>query len=300
MTCAIIIVTYNPDKDTLSYIANLTGEQNQIIVVDNSTSSIDLALLEQQPQIEVIRNGGNLGLALALNQGVDMALEKGINDIFLFDQDSRIPEAFIEKMLAFKREKAEDDCVVIAPNFIDTNIGTEARFSILEKWHWHNVSCSDRLEPLNVSFAITSGSLLDGRLYKKLGPFREDYFIDHVDSEYCLRASTQNMKIQVNCNVTLRHTIGARTIKKFLGITIKPNHHSPVRRYYIFRNGTRVSIEYGKNIPSVISLNIARLIHEILSVLLYEHSKWKKIKAMMIGLWHGIVGHMGPAPTKVS
>ncbi|GAB4295939.1 MAG: rhamnosyltransferase [Thiohalomonadaceae bacterium] len=299
MSCAIIIVTYNPDKETLDYIRDLSSKENHIIVVDNSTRPIDFSLLEHCPALRLIRNGGNLGLATALNRGVQSALAAGINEIFLFDQDSRVPSGYIENMLLFKRDTAEKDCVIVAPNFIDTNIGTEARFSILNKWRWHNMSCSDTSSPMYVSFAITSGTLLDGTLHQKLGPFRDDYFIDHVDSEYCLRAISNGMKIKVNCAVVLQHTIGSRTMRKLLGITIKPNNHPPVRRYYILRNGVRTAIEYGWRYPSVISLNFARAMHELLAIVFFENNKRKKLAAVLVGTWHGIVNRMGPAPTSI-
>lgn len=262
-------------------------------MVDNSTAEIDIEVLFPDEHLLLIKNGGNLGLATALNRGVDKAIALGFEDIFLFDQDSRIPDNFITDMLEFKRDKADPSTVIIAPNFIDTNIGTEARFSVLKKWRWHNVSCSDGIAPLFVSFAITSGTLLDAKLHKKLGPFRDDYFIDHVDSEYCLRSISKGLKVRINCNVRLSHQIGERCIKRLVGLTIKPNNHNHIRRYYIFRNGARLSFEYGSRFPSIITLNIARMIHEILSVLFFEENKPHKMRSIGKGILHGITNKMG-------
>jgi rhamnosyltransferase len=43
---------------------------------------------------------------------------------------------------------------------------------------------------------ISSGSALSAAAYRKLGPFREDYFIEYIDIEYCLRAVSQNVPVR--------------------------------------------------------------------------------------------------------
>jgi len=178
---------------------------------------------------------------------------------------------------------------------LDTNSNTYAKFINLTKWSWNTLSCKDNptKDVLFVDFAITSGSLLDYNKYKENGIFREDYFIDHIDSEYCLRASTNNLKIAVNCEICIRHQIGQRTKHKFLGLTIKPNHHDASRRYYIARNGIRTILKYYRRYPSVVSLNFARLVHETISILLYEKHKINKIAALICGIFDGFIGRMG-------
>ena len=144
-----------------------------------------------------------------------------------------------------------------------------------------------------MDFAITSGSLIDYQKHLKVGPFRDDFFIDHIDSEYCIRVSLHNYKIAINCSSQLKHKIGDRTVKKLLGITIKPNNHSPLRRYYIARNGLYICFKYGWFWPSIVFLNFARLAHELISVIFFEDNKFKKIYALMLGVYDAIAGRMG-------
>ena len=40
---------------------------------------------------------------------------------------------------------------------------------------------------------ISSGSAISAAAYRKLGAFREDYFIEYIDIEYSLRANSRNV-----------------------------------------------------------------------------------------------------------
>jgi rhamnosyltransferase len=80
---------------------------------------------------------------------------------------------------------------------------------------------------------------------------------------------------------------------------LKPNFHSPLRRYYIARNGVRTALDYGGLWPVYVGLIFFRLSHELLSALLFEDRKMQKLKAMGHGVVHGLVGRMGPCPLTV-
>jgi rhamnosyltransferase len=141
--------------------------------------------------------------------------------------------------------------------------------------------------------AITAGTLISVDRFNQIGLFNESYFIDFVDNDYCLRAAMLGLTVAVNCKVVLNHAIGRREEKSFLGLSIKPNHHAPNRRYYIARNGVFTAIKYFYSYPSYALLIAIRLAHEFLSILLYESNRRKKAVAMIGGIKHGFHGKMG-------
>lgn len=289
---AIVIVTFNPDSETLKYLNTLNTNNATVFIIDNSNHDIDFKNLKQTDNIQITRYGKNLGLAFALNDGIEQAAEQNIHNIFLFDQDTRVDDDFFNNMLAFKENNSDEAYSVYAPDFIDTNSNTHARFSILNRFSWHTVECNQSATQVT-TFAITSGSLIDYETYKKVGGFDTRYFIDHIDSEYCVRAAKAGFKVIINCKALLRHSIGDRTVHRFLGLTIKPNHHDASRRYYIARNGMHMTIKHGFRYPSLMTLHIARIGHEVLSVLFYENQKFKKMLAIFIGTLHGVIGKLG-------
>ena len=288
---AIVIVTFNPDLETLQYFKTLATNGSSVFIIDNSDRDIDFSNLAQIDNLHITRNGKNLGLAWALDDGIEQAAEKHIFDIFLFDQDTRVEDDFFDKMLAFKNNHGNDRYSVYAPDFIDTNSNTHAKFSVLDRFRWHTVDCRQS-STQTTTFAITSGSLINYGIYKKIGGFDTRYFIDHIDTEYCVRAARAGYKVIINCMVQLRHSIGSRTVHKFLGLTIKPNHHNAARRYYIARNGIDMMKKHGLRYPSLLTLHVAIISHETLSVLLYEDQKLKKLFAILVGTIHGFTGKM--------
>ncbi len=89
---AIVTVTYHPDHALLR--AQMAGlpKDSLWILVDNGSSGSDLALLKQiaaeRPETIIIANNTNLGLAAALNKGVDHAVDAQKSHVLLLDQDS--------------------------------------------------------------------------------------------------------------------------------------------------------------------------------------------------------------------
>ena len=239
----------------------------------------------------------NYGLSTALNIGLQLAGKEKYENIFLLDQDSRPFENFFKEMLKFKEEIdiLISNCALYVPNFYDRNSKTFAKFPSLTRFSLKHSTC-DVMQSgpcSRATIAITSGTLINYTKYQKIGPLKDEYFIDFIDNEYCLRLYTLGYRLAINCDVTLDHAIGARTVRKFIGFSIKPNFHPSLRRYYIARNGIRTSLAYGCHYPSYIPLILARMIHEFFSIILFENSKYIKIKAIMYGIYHGIIGRMG-------
>lgn len=290
-----VVVTYRPSDEVGSNILRIAAQVNHVCVVDNSERPHDWGGLDGK-NITVISNAANLGIACALNQGVSMLFEHSIDDVLLFDQDSVIPDGFAEGMCHFRNRLSHPGVSICAPNFVDVNSNTQAWFAQLGRWRYRSVWCEgEGKPPLRVNFAITSGTLFGREVWQRLGRFRDDYFIDHVDSEYCLRAARSGIPVIINCGLLLQHAIGNRTVRKLLGVTIKPNNHSPLRRYYITRNGIRVMLEYGVSYPSFVFLSLARLVHEILAVMFFESERLAKLRAILRGVVDGLLGRMGPA-----
>jgi len=294
--CAVVIVTFFPDQSSIKTIKAYTAACSFVVVVDNTpdTSSVEFP---EAGNLLIVRLGENMGLATALNRGIHLAGGKGYQNIFLFDQDSSASSDYFNDMLLFKKktDKKYSNCAICVPNFFDRNSQTFSKFPVIGRFILRHFTCENfhTIPPDRSVMAITSGSLLDYEKVKIIGGMREDYFIDFLDNEYCMRVYAAGYRIAINCNVTLDHAIGNRVTKKFIFLTVKPNHHLPVRRYYITRNGLRTAFDYKKAYPSYFLLITARLSHEILSIILYEKLKTKKLRAMLWGFFHSLSNTMG-------
>ncbi|MET5116689.1 glycosyltransferase family 2 protein, partial [Burkholderia pseudomallei] len=64
--------------------------------------------------------------------------------------------------------------------------------------------------PQRCAFLISSGSVISRGANARLGRFDEALFIDHVDTEYCLRAQAHNVPLYVEPSLVLNHRKRAR------------------------------------------------------------------------------------------
>lgn len=281
MRFGVVVVLFEPDNDILDSLSQYIKEDIILCAVDNSKEKTKFPY-----DCEYIHNANNGGIAGAFNKGISILLSKGCDFIFTFDQDSILPKNFFSSMSHFISEKKAK---MVVPDFIDINSKTHAAFVKLTPWKY-TVTREEEV----TAFAISSGMGFDVSIWNMIGPFTEQYIIDHVDTELCLKAVTHNIKIFVNYNICLEHQIGNRSVHKFIGVTLKPNHHNFKRKYYIVRNGTHLSFKYFFQYPSYFYLNILRVIHETLCVILYEKDKKRKLIYIFKGLIHAMLNKLGP------
>lgn len=292
MKISATVVTYNPNFEHVSNIMKISSQFDKVYVVDNSEKRKDILDFKDSENISLIENGKNLGIANALNFGLNQSFQDGFDICATFDQDSTIDDNFRASMeeKAVQCIEKDSSTIIVAPNFFDRNSKSFAMFSKLTKWTCKNFRLESSIDELiPSSFAITSGALIFLDNFRKVGEYNEEYFIDHVDSEFCLRAQRLGYSTYIAPSVVLNHSIGNRTKHKLLGITIKANNHSPQRRYFIIRNGIAMTVDNFFVFPSHTYLCFARLVHELLAIVFFEDDKFKKTKAVTFGVIDGFL-----------
>ena len=300
-----LIVTLNPASDFFSTLDIFYTQFNQIIIVDNGSDSGSHRLLEIETQkrnrsLNVLFNKTNLGIATALNQGLQWAIAKGYHQIIAFDQDSQPMPGMVTALTdAFMANSKDGYLAVVAPVVTHPTVNIQARYlRPKNKLAFERVSCDgDVLE--NVTYAITSGSLFDLSVYQEIGPFQDDFFIDYVDIEYCLRARDKEYRTIVACNAYLQHHLGNQQQRKFLSRTFYPTFHSVTRWYYISRNRTWTLGRYAIKFPYWLFFEIGVTINSILRMLLFEDHRLAKIRAILVGTLDGLIGRMGRIPDSI-
>ncbi|MBT1070964.1 glycosyltransferase [Pelotalea chapellei] len=287
-----VLVAFAPTLAQVVSIRTISLELDYMFVVDNTEGGASFLLSDNLPEnIFVLVNNNEGGIAGALNVGIKAAIKKlGDCFIFLLDQDSCLPALFFERQYSFAMENKK---MVVAPKYIDINSKTFGNYTKLCKWRIENINGETMSLPFETTFAITSGTMIFSSLFEKIGLFREDYFIDHVDSEFCIRLHRSGHMILINPDVVFEHAIGKRKLKIFLRIKFKPNFHSPLRRYYAVRNGIFMVRHHFKCFPSILWLLILRMGYEYMGIILFENDKLMKLKALFLGLIDGILPKVG-------
>src|SRR3990172_9442741 len=87
-----IVVTYRPDIDRLTALLTAARPQvDRLVIIDNGTDTGEIALLRKLTSAQNcvhMEMQKNIGLAAALNKGIQWAGEQASSHVLFLDQDS--------------------------------------------------------------------------------------------------------------------------------------------------------------------------------------------------------------------
>ncbi len=241
MKIAASVILYNPGDAVISNIQSYCSHSGKLYVIDNTEegASIREALL-QLPNVEYIHDGQNEGLSKRLNTACNNAIKDGFDWLLTMDQDSSFTgDDFLKYVNCCGNFQGKEEVALF---------GVLNSREIVES----TPGCSFT-EDNNI---ITSGSLMNLNLFKKIGPFDEALFIDSVDHDYCISAEQAGYKTIKITNIFLLHELGSSvyraSIKTLYLWRKKKDLHSPLRLYYMYRNMLYLTRKYeNKNVPLV-------------------------------------------------
>lgn len=260
-----VVVLYNPSEAVIDNIKSYINDLDILFVVDNSDIK-EVAIIEtlqKNSKTHYLCNGGNQGIAHALNIGAIKSIEMGYEWLLTMDQDSSAHSNMLSEMLKY----IDNDLSVITPFHANA---------------YHPYSSSSETSSFILT-TMTSGNLLNLSVYANSKGFKEEFFIDYVDSEYCLQSHLNNYKIiQVN-HAVLNHNLGDLKKHQFLWKHFFSTNHSPIRRYYITRNRFKIIELYQNHFPEYCNFEKSRFLVDFIIVLLYEKQKIAKFRMMFSG-----------------
>ena len=287
--CAVI-VTFYPAAEIIENVAALLEQVDEVVIVDNGSGAEAKELLQRlnrYPAVSVIYNLDNLGIAAALNIGIRHAKAAGHPWVATFDQDSKVTPGMIRSMLQTYDTYPEKGKVAsLSPRYQNQLTGQIAtnRSKPLR---------DERLRYAEVLVVMTSGNLIKTSVFDSIGYFNESLFIDHVDSEFCLRCASRGYKILEVNEAILSHSTGAPVQHRFLGKLRSTSNHSILRRYYIARNGIYVYKKFAFTYPLWIANDAYRFLKALIMLVLFETDKRQKLAAIIKGIMHGLTAKMG-------
>ncbi|NOX76409.1 MAG: glycosyltransferase [Gammaproteobacteria bacterium] len=280
-TCAVV-VTYFPDDDVVSRLKKIQKQLPTIIIVDNASNEHCLSVLRKfssMGSVSLVENEDNEGVGKALNQGASIALVEGFSWVLTLDQDTLISEDMFDTLAQVYDESGRRS-PLIGSNYMELS-------SKRQIVHGDSISGQNFLEQKTV---ITSGMLVSLGLFRRIGGFREDYFIDSVDHEYCLRTRDNHFPVMISCKLLMWQTIGRPRPD---GKRVLVFDHPPIRKYYMARNTIVTLREYFMREPVWALRQVIRLVVELVSIVLFEKDKWNKGYAFCRGIVDGIKNKMG-------
>jgi rhamnosyltransferase len=286
-----VVVAYHPRSGELeASVKGLLINFKAVVVVWNGPHPLKAPTFLKDKRIHLLDMKDNVGLARALNVGIDKAFQSGAAWVYLSDQDSILPPDFRKRMVEYSGHIPKDMKVAtIGPRYFNETTHENNRFIQMSFLRVNRVGHSFDKPFLEAEYLITSGSFLRQTAFLEVGPMREELFIDFIDIEWSLRAKRMGYKAIALPDVTIHHRLGDFGFN-FLGMMFPI--HSPLRIYYYFRNAAylykRRYIDLNWKIVDG-TRNIFRFLFYVVLV----KPRLKYMRMALLGTYHGIIGRMG-------
>lgn len=259
----VVVLYYDLPMDYSCFFRNNPGVS--FILIDNTPGR---CLKNLDDRVDYIPLYKNMGIAFALNIGCSRAIKKyGADWILTLDQDSVVPIDMLQKYAEYLAKCDKSNIGLLCP--------------VLKMYEGEHKVPS--LTVTEVAIAATSGSLINVDAYRVIGGFRNELFIDEVDSEFCYHLRTNGFNIYRLDNIIMQHHLGNTREYKFFGIHLfYVLHHSCIRHYYMQRNSLYVRDLYKNDIPEL-NVSLFRLFLPSLKILIFEKDKLLKLKSRYRG-----------------
>lgn len=284
-----MIVFYRPDSGCVAR-ANRLAKVWPCVVVDNTESISVPEALGLDARIDYVANGANLGIATALNQGIERLAAASCTSVLLFDQDSEpSDELLVELPRTMAAERMRNRRVaLVGPAYEDARLGGVAPFVRFGYVKLRRVP-PDGVQPVEVDFLITSGSCVNLAVWRDIGPMDDSLFIDFVDLEWCVRARSKGYSVLGAPALRLKHELGGEPVKVF-GRSYPG--HSAVRHYYLFRNA--IALIRRSYVPwSWKSTELVKMPVRLAIYALFMQPRVAHLRLSLLGIWHGLTGRTG-------
>ncbi|WP_083647796.1 glycosyltransferase [Ileibacterium valens] len=241
------IVTCNPEITLLSKnIRALEDQVSEIIIIDNDSENRDqiIALANSFDSIHVLLNQTNKGLASALNQVFQYAVDNEYGWYLSMDQDSVVSHNLIENYRPYMKENIG----ILCPFLLNNNKISLEEYKSLELPDIEKIR-----EPID---CITSASLNQTNAIETVGGYNERLFIDCIDVDLNIRLMQKGLSIyRVNDSYLLQQMGEGKQVEifRFLyqitgksifqKLSVSPVY-SDLRLYYIARNSAYINQKY--------------------------------------------------------
>lgn len=278
-----VVVTHNGGAAVGRTLELVLTQVDRLLIFDNASNPDSLEPLrrfasENASLVQLIESPDNVGIAAALNRAAERAVAQGFDWLLTLDQDSLCRPDLVSRLLEAWERHADRTVAVVVPYSREGGMTAPPRRDVgpWEELRWIH----------------TSGNLIRVDALARIGPFREEFFIDQVDYDFCLRTRRAGFRIFRVNDAVMEHHLGNRTQARLFHRSVACLNYSPARRYYQTRNAAVLIVEardwdFAK---ACIDSNV----RELAKVILFERDKRAKIAAMLSGLRDAARGRLGP------
>lgn len=288
---AAVVVVYRLERPIEPVLEALVGQLSRVVLVDNAEAAHPgLQASAERLGVDWLHGANVGGLAGAYNRALALLRQSpgGIRQVVFLDEDS--DPGTLGAFLADPRTAAllaDEHTAAVAPAYRDRATGLRGRYIRLQRYRLaYEPRQFDDVRP--VAFVINSMSVWRCAALARIGAFNERLAIDHVDTEYCLRARRLGLALYVHGGHEFAHSIGRRRRFKLFGREMQAGGHGPQRRYLIGRNTSWLARSWLWREPAFAFLCASRLAYEVVGIAMVEDRALAKLAALLRGAIVGL------------
>jgi rhamnosyltransferase len=289
-------------EDAPALNACLTALQDQtvaiehIFVVDNSRQPLPLEPQHQaNSRLRVWHHPENIGIAAGIQVALEQASIEGYDFLWMFDQDSQPMPTCLEELLKAYESLSDSAIGILGPHAIEARTGVTVEPALFLGDRFEGYKAPSQTDPFECDAPITSGSLLWLKAHPHVKPPDPKLFIDGVDLDYGLRVKQAGFRNFIVPKAVMHHRFGESIVVQFAGKKKIVQIYSPLRHYYICRNHTYLELFYSQGLNRF-TCGLRRIkfaLRNSITIVLFEpESRLRKLKACMIGTYHGFQGNL--------
>lgn len=236
MKTYIIIIHFGQNTTTANCIKSILENDKdftKIIVIDNS-SDFDIDN-KKGAKIVVFKNKSNLGFAKAVNMGIEYAMSKKADYIFLLNNDTIVKEPVIRPLISFLKDNSKVGIIAPAISFTKNehilfDLGGRVN-KLFGRTSHKKVFKIEDYKPFETDYVSGCCMIIKKEVVKKIGLFDQRFFLYYEDVDFCLRAKKLGFLTYVFPSVSINHDLSGSVGK-----------NSYLAVYY----QTKSALEFGK------------------------------------------------------
>lgn len=239
----VVTVTYNSGsvlEPFLDCCASQRGQEQLLVVIDNASRDATREILARRgtPEMRIVLNEANLGVAEGNNQGIRIALEAGCDRVLLINNDTEFgPTLFADLARALTACGGD----ALTPRIVyhdrpDLDWFSGGGF----RYFWGPDARHDepsgvpgvgRAAPRRIGYAPTCCMIVERRVFDRIGLMDERYFVYWDDTDFCLRMQRAGLALFCDPSISMSHKVSSLTGGTMSDFFIRYHHRNQV--YYV-------------------------------------------------------------------
>ena len=245
-----IVLNWNQADLTVQCLDSLKNQSYpnfHVIVVDNgSTDGSGAYIRDRYPWVTVIDQYPNLGYSMGNNVGIEAALKRGADYLFLLNNDTEVDPWMLTRLVEVAESNPQNGMVGPTMYYFDPdkmiwggeNYIDWKKAHLIRKYFMKidDGSITSNRTPVEVDYIDTCAVLVKRAVVEKIGLMNAAYFINYDDLDWNVRARKAGYKVIYVPQAKMWHKVSAAM-----------GQASPATTYYMTRNSL---LFFWKNSPA--------------------------------------------------